>query len=265
MLISLLLSVTLISANEAPTVGPKEGSLVIVGGGGMPPQIVKKFVDLAGGPDAELVVIPTAMEDQEIDEKREQAQAARMFGMKKVKVLHTRDRARADTEEFVAPLKTAKAVWFGGGRQWRITDAYLGTRTQKEIEAVLERGGTIGGSSAGATIQGSYLVRGAPEGPQIMISPGHEVGFSYLKDVAIDQHLIARHREADLIGVIEKYPKLLGLGLDEATAVVVKGDKFEVVGRSVVGIYDGKDHDGKPYYFLTPGEKFDLKARKRVP
>ena len=210
------------------------------------------------------MLIPTANEDDGIDAKRKKKTFVRRFGVKNVTVLHTRDRAEADTEAFVAPLKTARGVWFGGGRQWRLVDAYMGTRTQREIEAVLARGGVIGGSSAGATIQGSYLVRGAREGNQIMMAKGYEQGFGYLRGVAIDQHLLVRGRADDLVEVIDKKPELLGLGIDEPAAVVVQGDRLEVIGRSVVGIYDGKDHDGKKYYFLAPGEQFDLRLRKRV-
>ena len=115
-----------------------------------------------------------------------------------------------------------------------------------------------------ATIQGSYLVRGAREGNHIMMAKGYEEGFGYLRGVAIDQHLIVRGRQDDLVGVIEKKPGLLGIGLDEPTAIVVKGDRFLVVGRTVVGIYDGHDHDGKPYYFLAAGDQFDLRTRRRV-
>ena len=105
------------------------------------------------------MLIPTATEADELDAEAAKESFVRHFGVKNVTVLHTRDRAEADTEAFVAPLKTARGVWFGGGRQWRLVDAYMGTRTQREIEAVLARGGVIGGGSAGATIQGSYLVR----------------------------------------------------------------------------------------------------------
>ena len=209
-------------------------------------------------------MIPTAIEDDDIDLEREKRSFARRFGVKNVTVLHTRDRAEADTDAFVAPLKTARGVWFGGGRQWRLVDAYMGTRTQREIEAVLARGGVIGGSSAGATIQGSYLVRGAREGNHIMMAKGYEQGFGYLRGVAIDQHLLVRGREDDLVEVIAKKPELLGLGLDEPAAVVVQGDRLEVIGRSVVGIYDGKDHDGKKYFFVAPGEQLDLRSRRRL-
>jgi cyanophycinase len=143
-------------------------------------------------------------------------------------------------------------------------DSFAGTLTQREIEGVLARGGVIGGSSAGATIQGSYLVRGAREGNQVMMAKGYEEGFGYLKGVAVDQHLITRRRADDLVEVIEAHPELLGIGIDEATAIVVKGDEFEVIGRGVVGIYDNKDHDGKKYYFVAPGEHFNLKTRRRI-
>jgi cyanophycinase len=258
------------AANTAPTaspstgVGPREGSLVIVGGGQLGPEIIKRFVTLAGGKDAEVVVIPTAAENDPVDIKRVGQGFARSFGFKNVTVLHTRDRAEADSEGFVAPLKKAKAVWFNGGRQWRIVDAFAGTRTQHEIEAVLERGGVIGGSSAGATIQGSYLVRGARDGNDILMAKGYEQGFGYLRAVAIDQHILPRNRVDDLVQVVGAHPELLGVGIDESTAIIVEGDRFEVIGRGVVGIYDGKEHDGKRYYFLAPGERFDLKGRHRV-
>jgi cyanophycinase len=263
MISSLLLSFFLLAQSEAPKVGPATGAL-IVDGGAENSESIKRFVVLAGGPDSPVVLIPTASESEQIDVIRQHQAFSRRFGFKNVTVVHTRDRAEADKEEFVAPLKTARGVWFGGGRQWRLVDSYLGTRTQREIEAVLSRGGVIGGSSAGATIQGSYLVRGAREGNHIMMAKGYEEGFGYLRGVAVDQHLLVRRRADDLVGVIAKKPELLGIGLDEPAAIVVQGDRMEVIGRSVVGIYDGKEHDGKRYYFLAPGEFFDLAARKRV-
>jgi cyanophycinase len=263
MIASLTLSFLLVVASETPKVGPASGALV-VDGGGQTAEMIKRFVALAGGVESPVVLIPTASESEQIDLKQAQQAFVRRFGFKHVTVLHTRDRALADKEEFAAPLKTARAVWFAGGRQWRLVDSYMGTRTQREVEAVLSRGGVIGGSSAGATIQGSYLLRGAREGNHIMMAKGYEEGFGYLKGVTVDQHLIARGRQNDLVGVIDKKPELLGLGLDEPAAIVVQGDRMEVIGRSVVGIYDGKEHDGKRYYFLAPGEVFDLAARKRV-
>jgi cyanophycinase len=176
-------------------------------------------------------------------------------------MLHTRKKEEADSLAFVAPIKKARGVFFPGGRQWRLADSYLGTRTEKELRKLLDRGGVIAGTSAGATIQGSFLVRGAVEGNTLMMSPGHEQGFAYLKNVAVDQHIITRHREKDLSQVTHAHPELLGIGIDERTAIVVHGDHFEVIGPSKVAITDGKDHDGQPYYFLTAGDQFNLKKR----
>lgn len=255
----------LIGGAEAPAIGPANGCLVIVGGGGKSGAAMKRFFELAGGADAPLVIIPTAEEKPVLDPKARQWSSFSALGFKNIAILHTTDRAEADTEAFVKPLRSAKAVWFGGGRQWRITDAYLNTLTQKEIAAVLERGGVIGGSSAGATIQGSYLVRGDPQGNTVMMSPGHEIGFGYLKNSAIDQHVIARHRENDLREVIAAHPDLLGIGIDENTAIVVRGDAFEVVGPSRVLIHDhsrGIGPDGKSWFALSSGDRFDLATRK---
>lgn len=250
-------------------IGPPKGSLVIVGGGGGGKDNVidKRFVELAGGPEAEIIIFPTANEGELFDDNAGGARQLRNAGATKVKVLHTRDRVVADSEEFVKPLLTARGVWFGGGRQWRLADAYLNTRTHKAVTDVLSRGGVIGGTSAGATIQGSYLVRGAVEGNQLMMAPGHEEGLGFLKNCAIDQHVVARKRIGDLVPVVEKHPELLGIGIDESTAIVVQRDVFEVIGNGEVVITDPqrKAAEGDDrWYFLKPGERFDLKARRKI-
>ncbi|HEX5435361.1 MAG TPA: Type 1 glutamine amidotransferase-like domain-containing protein, partial [Candidatus Angelobacter sp.] len=145
--------------DHSPTIGPARGWLMIHGGGAVTPDEKKEFVSLAGGPDANFVFIPTASSDP-INLDHAAKRFSKMFGVKHVTVLHTRDRKVANTEKFVAPLRHASGVWFEGGRQWRLADAYLGTRVEREIKALLARGGVVGGSSAGATIQGSFLVRG---------------------------------------------------------------------------------------------------------
>jgi len=267
LLVSLLVFLFAVAAQaqkpSAVSSGPKRGSLVVVGGGRIPPSIREKFIALAGGPDAKIVYIPTAAEDQALN-RQTGDESPKLFGLKNVTVLHTRDRNVANTEAFVAPLRKASGVWFGGGRQWRLVDSYLDTLTQKELMAVLDRGGVIGGSSAGATIQGSYLVRGAREGNQIMMAKGYEIGFGYLKNTAIDQHIDTRKRENDLTEVIAAHPELLGIGLYESTAIVAQGDRFEVIGDGKVAITDGKERDGKRHYLLSAGERFDLRKRGRM-
>ena len=255
-------------AGQPATLGPAKGSLIIVGGGGMPKVIFDRFFEAAGGRDAKLVVVPTAGSGAEYDESTSSVKLFKKAGATNVHLLHTRDTKVADSEEFVAVLRDARAVWFGGGRQWRLADAYLGTKTEAAFHDVLKRGGVIGGSSAGATIQASYLVRGAPEGNQIMMSPGHEQGFAYIRNSAIDQHLLARKRENDMLPVIRKHPHLLGIGIDESTALYVRGNTAEVIGKSKVLFYDialEKTVGKKFYTTLDPGDRFDLKSRRKLP
>ena len=250
-------------AAVAQEVGPARGALVIVGGAMRDPAIVERFVQLAGGPEAPIVVIPTAGGGETYDQYYPGLRAFRDAGAVDLTVLHTTDREVADDPAFSAPLRRARGVWFPGGRQWRLADAYLGTRVQEEIAGVLGRGGVVGGSSAGATILGSYLVRGDTATNTIMMGD-HEVGFGFLRDTAIDQHLLRRNRQFDLIEVIEAHPHLLGIGIDEDTAIVVQGDEFEVMGRSYAVIYDrGRLLDsGGRFYFLAPGDRYDLRRRQ---
>ena len=257
------LSLAAATSAVAAEVGPPSGSLVVAGGGVTDPAIYERFVSLAGGPEAPIVVIPTAGTGETYGDFWPGLQRLRDAGAAHIKVLHTRDRQEADREDFVAPLQKARGVWFSGGRQWRLVDAYLGTRTLTAIRGVLERGGVIGGSSAGATIQGSYLVRGDTSTNTIMMGD-HTEGFGFLANVGIDQHLLRRNRHFDLVDVIEAHPELLGIGLDENTAIVVRGDTFEVIGSSYVAIYDSTNVKGDHwrFYFLAPGDRYDLGTRQ---
>lgn len=248
---------------EAQEVGPSAGALVIVGGGLQDPGILARFVDLAGGPESPIVVIPTAGGGETYDQSFRGLSGFREAGVTDLTVLHTTNRDEANAPAFVAPLRRARGVWFPGGRQWRLADAYLGTLVHEALQDVLDRGGVVGGSSAGATILGSYLARGDTATNTVMMGD-HEAGFGFLRDTAIDQHLLRRNRQFDLIEVIETHPELLGIGLDEDTAIVVQGDAFEVIGRSYVVIYD---HDrmvdsGGRFYFLGTGDRYDLKTRR---
>jgi cyanophycinase len=259
--------VLLTTASATPKIGPASGALIIHGGGKLGRETVDEFIRLAGGKDARFVIIPTAEPGEDWSGHAEKSFLTRA-GVRQVSVVHTRDRDVADSEEFNAPLAKANAVWLGGGRQWRLADAYLGTRVLEELRGVLARGGVIAGSSAGATIQGSYMVRGAPEGNQIMMAKGHEEGFGFIRDCAIDQHVIARHRVEDMLPVIAAHPGLLGLGIDEGTALVVQGDRARVIGASKVAVYDHAfppGADGRRYFFLSPGDVLDLITRRPVP
>jgi cyanophycinase len=243
-------------------VGPPRGSLIVVGGGQMGAEIVNRFIELAGGKEAPIVVIPTAGGDPDslYTESCRCADFLRRAGARRVTVLHTYEKKLAASDSFARIIRSARGVWFPGGRQWRLADSYLGTATERELHALLDRGGVIGGTSAGASIQASYLLRGAPEGNTIVMSPGHEQGFGFLRNVAVDQHVVVRNRLNDLPEVLRAHPGLLGIGIDEGTAIVVQGDQFEVIGRSKAFVYGGSDATdaGAPYLSLRAGDRYDL-------
>jgi cyanophycinase len=259
---------------QAPEYGPEKGTLVIQGGG--EPEgtgILETFISRAGGPGAKIIVVPTAAGNRTADghiriyNEEEVVASWKKLGLTNVHMLHTSDPRVADTEEFAGVLRDADCVWFDGGRQWNIVDSYANTLTLREFHKVLERGGVIGGSSAGASIQGDYLVRGAIAGPDIVMTPEprHEHGFAFLRKTAIDQHINTRNRWDDIIPVIKKYPDLLGIGLSERTAIVVNRDRFQVIGKWKVAIHDTTrmyQPWEKPYYVLSPGDVYNMKTRR---
>ena len=244
---SLLFLTGAAKAADARSSGPSAGTLLIVGGGSIGAPVSAAAVRAAGGPGARWVVIPSAQEDRQLKDPKV-PEFIRERG--NFTVLHTRDRTVANTDAFVAPLLGAQAVWFDGGRQWRLADTYGETRTEQALHALLARGGLIAGSSAGATIMGSFLVRGARSGNEIVMAPGEQRGFGFMRNVAIDQHIGTRRREADLAQVVAAHPDVLGIGIDEGTAILVRGNGFVVVGPSIVAITDGALHRGKSYYVL---------------
>lgn len=260
--------------------GPEKGSLIIIGGNvASTASIWQKFTELAGGKDkAKLVVITAASGDSAGVDFADVEIVKKETGVKDVTLLHTNNLKEANSEKFVAVLKQATGVYFIGGRQWYIADSYLNTLTHQAFFDLLDRGGVIAGSSAGASIQGSFLWRGDTKGAQILVGD-HTQGLGFLKNSVIDQHLLKRNRQFDLVDFIRESPELIGIGLDEATAIIVQGDTFEVIGKSYVAVYDyntivGKGaasgpNDGSaiskgPFFFLSEGQKYDLKNRKII-
>ena len=279
----LLLGLTIPGAVVADdTEGPDRGTLLIAGGGGKQgAAIFRKFVELSGGNTARIVIVPTAISsDPKYDYQNPGvAKFARdKLKLKHVTVLHTHDRREADTREFVRPLKTANGVWFSGGRQWRFADSYLGTRSEKEFHRVLKRGGVIGGSSAGASIQADFLVRGDSRTNRIMIGD-HQRGLGFIENCAIDQHVIKRGRQMGLVKVLtdpdgkmlRRFDRedLLGIGIDEDTAIIVRKNTFEVFGKpdAAVLIYDprkwtAQTADAGKYITLKLGARYNMKKRR---
>ncbi|HWG43514.1 MAG TPA: cyanophycinase [Gemmataceae bacterium] len=206
----------------------RNGSLVIVGGGGMPDTIRDRFLELAGGKKGKLVVIPTASTAFDRPQNSKSYSYWRQQGLASVSMLHTTDPKQANDPAFIKPLTEATAAWLGGGDQSRLAGAYRGTAVEKELHRLLARGGVVGGTSAGASVMSAVMITGG--NPQARIG----IGFGLLPDVVIDQHFENRKRQKRLQGVLLQHPRCLGLGIDEMTAVVVHGDTFTVLGDANV-------------------------------
>lgn len=226
-------------STEAAPVVPR-GSLLIVGGGGATADIWQAFVEQAGGAEARIVILPTAVPASELNRAAGEPGEARVFrrlGVRDVQVLPQTDWETVNSDAFREKLANATGIWFGGGRQWRFVDAYEDSQALAGMRECLQRGGIIGGSSAGASIQGELLIRGAPVGNQIMVQDGYRRGFGFLPGFGIDQHFAQRNRFRDLEDTLQKFPTMIGLGIDESTAVLVQQNQAQVLGRGSVYLY----------------------------
>jgi len=210
-----------------------DGALVIHGGGEVTLEVGTVFFRLGGKEQGHLVIIPTASD--EADSKDAQTELLRRwdrFAWQSKQILHAKRRSQADDPEFVKPLQTATAVWISGGWHGRLANAYVGTLVEQALYALQKRGGVIGGSSAGAGIQS-----------RIMLAIGRDaqavpaVGLDLLLGGVVDQHFSQREHEPRLTTFIKKYPQLFGVGIDEATALVVRRNQMVVLGRGGVSVY----------------------------
>lgn len=256
--------------------GPPHGALVVSGGAETTPEIYERFIALAGGPDALILVVPTSGDAETYDSTCICLNLLRAAGARNLQLLHTRDRRVANSDAFVEPMRRAGGVWFAEGNSWRHADAYLDTKVHKALFALLDRGGVVGGGSAGARIQSDYMMLRSTEPARRAIpEKDWRRGFRLLRNVIIDPHVLVRNRQFDLIGVVQAHPEMLGIGIDENTAIVVRGDSMEVIGSSYVLIYDNRRQIlpeppatqrtvGGLFYFLRRGDLYDLKTRQAV-
>jgi cyanophycinase len=275
--LSSLAAVALVAASAVAGT-PPEGHLVLIGGGDKPDDAMAKFIELAGGPQAPMVAIPTASEDSDVgyyytDLFRE------TYGCPNVVTLDIKNRADAARPDFVERAAAASGIFFGGGDQALITRAILDTPVGDAIAAAFARGAVVGGTSAGTACQSPLMITG--EGVFTVIRAGSVElwrGFGFFRDVVVDQHFIARQRSNRLISVILDHPTMLGVGIDEDTAVWVRPDgTFQVLGDRCVMVLDashatvsrrpgetGKDDlgvHGLTTHILLRGEVFDLRTR----
>ena len=271
-----------ICAAAALAQGPApKGHLVLIGGGDKPPEAMRKFVELAGGPQALIVAIPTASSEPDTGSyyvklfKEE-------YGCVNVTALEIKSKADAMRPDYAELAGRAGGIFFGGGDQIRITNALLGTPVGTAIADAFARGAVIGGTSAGTACQSEPMITG--EGDfKVIRANSVELwhGFGFFRGVVVDQHFIARQRSNRLFSVILEHPDLLGVGVDEDTAVWVRPDEtFQVIGKSCVMVLDAKGAEvsrqpvetaqdllgvhGMRVHILLPGESFDLARRAPI-
>lgn len=205
-----------------------EGTLVICGGGPVPDTARRAFVELAGGPAARLVVIPATQEDE--SSLSSYLDVWKDYQPLTFNLLTAQNRQQANDAEYTSVLDQATGVWFGGGQQSWLISRYADTLVETKLRELLRRNGVIGGTSAGAAVMSEVMVLGGRKDPVV------GKGFGFLPDVVIDQHFLKRNRFGRLRSVLDRHTNLIGLGIDEKTALVysVARKQLKVLGQSYV-------------------------------
>ncbi len=233
--------------------GSTMGTLLIVGGGSQPPALVSRFVELAGGPGkARIAVMPMASAEA-ASGGEEKAEQLRALGAEVIVMNVTREQAQTDSVARL--LDGITGVWFNGGDQARLTDALQDTRTLEALRARYAAGAVLAGTSAGAAIMSDSMITGDQFRPGEDSSGYHgdeypriargtiviARGLGFLHNAIVDQHFLKRERHNRLISVVLERPTLLGVGIDEGTALRVDPDgRWAVEGASAIIIYDAR-------------------------
>ena len=278
-LLALLLLAALAPSVAGIEAGAK-GHLLLIGGGDKPPEVMRKFVELAGGKDAPIVAIPTASSEPDAAEYYEKLFRDDL-GCADAVSLRIKSKADAQRPDFAALARKARGIFFGGGDQVRIVNALLGTPVGDAIAAAFAGGAVVGGTSAGTACQSERMLTGEGDFTQVRTrSVELWDGLGFLpKDVVVDQHFIRRQRENRLLSVVLENPGLLGVGVDEETAIWVRPDgTFQVLGRSGVMVFDARGAAvsrqpketgqdllgvrGLTLHLLLPGDTYDLTSRR---
>ena len=263
---------------------PRPGPVLLIGGAEDKLDdrvILTRFVSLAGGPNARIVVVSTAssLGDAAVELYR---QVFLRLGTTDVVGLRPLTRRDANSAKAAAALKDATGVFLTGGNQLRLASIVSGTRIARAILAAHKRGAAIAGTSAGASAMAEHMMAFGASGA----TPKHRMaqmseGLGILKDVVVDQHFEQRTRLGRLLAVVAQSPSLLGIGLDEDTAAVVLPDRtLEVIGRGAVTLIDGSHMitdayrasghrpmmvSGAIIHSIPPGYRFDLRRRRVSP
>lgn len=203
--------------------------------------VLRRFVEMAGAGDANVVVVPTAssVPDEAVQVYRN---VFTRLGARSVSVVHPRNRAEAAQPELAERFEGATGIFITGGNQLKLGQLIVGTATHDAIRRAYERGVVVSGTSAGASVLSRYMISMGEEG----ISPRQRAsqltaGLDLLPGVIIDQHFEQRTRYARLLSLVAASPSLLGVGIDEDTAAEIVNERtLTVVGSGSVYVVDGR-------------------------
>lgn len=200
------------------------------------------------------------------------------YGIQNVHELYVMRKKDANKPEAYDLIDEADAVFMTGGNQCYLTDAFLNTETQAALHRLLARGGVIGGSSAGAQVQSSFMTRGDFTERSILGDEKHQEGFGFVRNSAFDVHVDERGRERDLFQLLTLKKgqlsdrkldpaSLLGIGIDKSTAVIIRENTMKATGKGHAYIFDPQlwENSKKPFYvILESGDSFDIRNRKQL-
>ena len=238
---------------EPAGVAETRGHLLLVGGGPIPRELTHLFVQLAGGPGgARIAVLPMA--SSVASTGAEKVSELRGLGADAFTINVTR--AEADADSIVIKLNAATGIWFSGGDQNRLVAALAGSRAERAIRDRYAAGAVVGGTSAGAAVMSNPMLTGEERRPggarplsdstqaNVTIDRDNTVtarGFGLLRGAIVDQHFVRRRRQNRLVSLVLEHPAMLGVGIDESTAIHVSPDgSWRVVGASVAVIFDAR-------------------------
>ena len=265
--------------------GPRsDGKLLVIGGAEShdtgADAILERFIKLAGGHEARLVVIATASHSP-AEREREYTEIFQRLGAQEVTALRLGSREQANSDDAVAIVEQATGVFFTGGDQLRVATRLGGSRVDSTLHARLADGLVLAGTSAGAAMMSSTMILGGSEASLSTGSVRTGPGLEFLPGVLIDMHFAERGRLNRLLSAIAMFPHELGLGIDENTAILVEGVRFEVLGAgsvtvidagpaTTISLPDGGDSDGPialcdvRLHVLPAGYAFELTDRRPV-
>jgi cyanophycinase len=211
-----------------------KGHLIAVGGGGVPDVVLTRAIELAGGPGAPIVIFPQASELAETGDVA--VDMWKQAGATNVRWVPLTDAAAARQA-----VESAALVWFPGGDQTKLMKAFEGTGVPEAVAGRYRDGAVVGGTSAGAAVMSSIMLTGDADLQSITVGATKTApGLGLWPQAIVDQHHLKRQRQSRLISLVLEHPALVGVGIDERTAAIVSGSRFEVIGESSVLVIDAR-------------------------